>query len=57
MEQKTERREKTYFMGDRAEYTGESRMLHGGLFFALLMLDGHLNGEERWTTRAPKQDG
>lgn len=45
----------TYFYGDRARYTGNSQRKHGGLFYEILILEGHLKGELRWTSRAPKE--
>lgn len=44
----------TYWQGDKAEYTGKYELLHGALFFELLLLEGHRNGERVWTLKAPK---
>jgi hypothetical protein len=43
-----------YLKGDLAEYTGEVLPLHGGIFYEVVMLEGHLKGEFRVTTVAPK---
>jgi len=43
-----------YFMGDLAEYTGESLELHGSLFYEIKMLEGHLEGKLRHIVNAPR---
>jgi hypothetical protein len=42
-----------YWHGDLARYTGKTEMLHGGLFYEIEMLEGHLKGEFKLTQRAP----
>jgi hypothetical protein len=44
----------TYFRGDLAQYTGKTMVLHGGLFYEILILEGHLKGQTKVTDRAPK---
>ena len=43
----------TYFKGDKAEYTGKSETQHGGLFYEVIMLEGHLKGQSRWVVDPP----
>lgn len=43
----------TYWHGDKAEYTGKSERMHGGLFYEVRLLEGHLKGQTKWTQRAP----
>ena len=43
----------TYFKGDRAVYTGKTMTLHGGLFFEIKIVEGHLKGQIKVTQRAP----
>ncbi len=45
---------KTTWKGDAAVYTGKTQLLHGGLFYELLMLEGHLKGQIKLTLQAPK---
>ena len=45
----------TYFKGDLAEYTGVTMMLHGGLFYEIKLLEGHLKGQTKVTQSAPQQ--
>ena len=44
----------TYFNGDLARYTGKTMVLHGGLFYEIELLEGHLIGQTKVTQRAPK---
>jgi hypothetical protein len=44
---------KRYYKGDLAEYTGESKEMHGGKFFALKMLEGIHKGKIFWTQHGP----
>lgn len=53
----TETRILTFWKGDCAAYTGKSETLHGGLFFELEMLEGHLKGQTRLTVKAPPISG
>lgn len=43
-----------YFKGDLAKYTGNTVVLHGGLFFEIELLEGHLKGQTKHTQRAPE---
>lgn len=43
-----------YWKGDLAEYTRKSETIHGGIFYEILLLEGHLKGQYKWTCRAPK---
>lgn len=43
----------TYFYGDLAEYTGKSEKLYGGLFYEIRILEGHKQGDLKFTQRAP----
>lgn len=43
----------TYWKGDLARYTGKTMMLHGGLFYEIELLEGHLKGQFKVTQRAP----
>ena len=36
-----------YFKGDLAEYTGKVEHLHGGKFYEVVLLEGHLEGKKR----------
>lgn len=42
-----------YFKGDLAEYTGKTVTLHGGLFYEIKLLEGHMKGKTKVTQRAP----
>ena len=42
-----------YFKGDKAEYTGKSETQFGGIFYEVLMLEGHLKGQSRWIVDPP----
>jgi len=44
----------TYFKGDLAKYTGKTFTIHGGLFYEIEILEGHLKGELKVTQRSPK---
>lgn len=44
----------TYFNGDLARYTGKTMILHGGLFYEIELLEGHMKGQLKVTQRAPK---
>jgi len=46
--------EKTFWKGDRAEYTGRSEMCFGALFWELKLLEGHRKGDLVLTNRVPK---
>lgn len=46
--------EVTYWKGDKGEYTGEVKMMHGGKFFGIKMLEGTKKGQTVWTQKAPK---
>lgn len=43
----------TYWNGDLARYTGTTMTLHGGLFYEIEILEGHLTGQTKVTQRAP----
>ena len=40
-------KQKTYFQGDRAEYTGRKEKLYGGLFSEIRLLEGPNKGKIR----------
>jgi hypothetical protein len=42
-----------YWYGDLARYTGESRAIHGGMFFEVELMEGHMKGQKKWTQRNP----
>jgi hypothetical protein len=44
----------TVWKGDKAVYTGNVVKLHGGTFFEIQMLEGHLKGQLRLTTAKPE---
>jgi hypothetical protein len=44
----------TYFYGDLARYTGKTMTIHGGMFYEIEILEGHLKGQLKVTQRAPK---
>ena len=44
----------TYFKGDKAEYTGKVVVLHGGTFYEVVMLEGHMKGATKVVKNAPK---
>lgn len=43
----------TYINGDRGTYTGETQMLHGGLFWNVLMHEGKMAGKIAVTQHGP----
>jgi hypothetical protein len=45
----------TYFRGDKAIYTGKTIVLHGGLFYEIKLVEGHMKGQLKVTQRAPSQ--
>ena len=45
----------TCIKGDLAQYTGNSEVIYGGLFYEVIMLEGHMIGESKWTQRPPKK--
>jgi hypothetical protein len=45
----------TYFRGDKAIYTGKTLVLHGGLFYEIKLVEGHMKGQLKVTQRAPSQ--
>jgi len=46
-------KEKAYFKGDLAYYTGKEVHLHGGYFYEVIMAEGHLKGQKKLITRPP----
>ncbi|MFX1767940.1 hypothetical protein PWP93_36330 [Paraburkholderia sp. A1RI-2L] len=42
-----------YWHGDLARYTGKTLTIHGGLFFEIELLEGHMKGQLKVTQRAP----
>ena len=47
---------KTYWHGDLAEYTGKTIRMHGGIFYEIRMLEGHLIGQTKYTQKVPQHD-
>lgn len=45
---------KTYWKGHKAEYTGKKEFLYGAWFYELRILDGHMKGEFKLTSKEPK---
>jgi len=45
---------KTYFKGDLAVYTGKSEIIYGGLFYEVLMCEGHLKGQIKHIKTPPQ---
>lgn len=43
----------TYINGNKGTYTGETQVLHGGLFFNVLMEEGPMAGKIALTMRGP----
>lgn len=43
----------TYWKGDKAEYTGQTEELYGGVFYEIRMLEGHQVGQLKLTASAP----
>lgn len=46
----------TYFNGDLARYTGKTETIHGGLFYEIELLEGHLKGQLKVTQRATSKE-
>lgn len=46
-----------YINGDRAEYTGESKLLHGRVAYEVKIIEGHRAGELAWTYIPPTASG
>lgn len=46
-----------YWNGDLAKYTGKTMTIHGGLFYEIELLEGHLKGQTKVTQRAPQIGG
>ena len=46
-------KKETYYNGDKGEYTGEVKMLHGGKFYGIKMLEGTKKGQVVWTQQGP----
>lgn len=44
----------THIHGDLARYTGKTQIIHGGLFYEVEIMEGHLKGQFKVTQRAPK---
>lgn len=44
-----------YWKGDKAEYTGKTDCISGGLFYEIRLVEGHLKGQTKWTQREPKE--
>ena len=42
-----------YWNGDLARYTGKTMTLHGGLFYEIEMLEGHLKDQTKVTQLEP----
>lgn len=47
----------TYWNGDKARYTGKTMVLHGGTFYEIVLIEGHLKGQTKVTQRAPQAAG
>jgi hypothetical protein len=45
----------TYWKGNKAKYTGNSEVIHNGLFYELELLEGHLKGQKKWTQKQPSE--
>ncbi|NDC49437.1 MAG: hypothetical protein EBZ61_10245, partial [Micrococcales bacterium] len=43
-----------YWKGDRAEYTGKSEVIYGGLFYEYKLLTGWQEGKKIWSLSKPK---
>lgn len=46
-------RPRTFIAGDMVEYTGETRQIHGGLFYVVEFVEGAAIGQTRVTQRPP----
>jgi hypothetical protein len=44
----------SYRNGDKIEYTGISKVIHGGLFYEFIWLEGKQKGEKGFTQKGPK---
>jgi hypothetical protein len=44
----------SYWKGFKVRYTGISEIIHGGLFYQIILLEGPDKGKIRWTTWEPK---
>ena len=44
-----------YFNGDKAEPTGKTKRMYGGLFYEYKMTEGHKIGQSAWTQRKPNE--
>ena len=44
----------TYIHGDLAIYTGKSITLYGGLFYEVLVCEGHMKGQIKHTSKPPQ---
>lgn len=44
----------TYFKGDKGEYTGDVVVVPGKTFYVIRMVEGHLAGQIKLVTNAPK---
>ena len=45
---------KLYWNGKKAEYTGKKEVLYGTMFFEIRILEGHLRGQIKETSRCPE---
>ena len=43
-----------YHYGDKAQYTGKTETLYGGIFYEIIWLKGTHKGETSLTRRAPE---
>jgi hypothetical protein len=43
-----------YINGDMAQYTGKTQFLYGETCYEVVMIEGHMKGEFKWTFRKPK---
>lgn len=48
-------KQQLFWKGDLAEYTGNKEFLHGAWFYEIVILEGHLKGQTKWTLREPTQ--
>lgn len=46
-----------YVNGDRAEYTGVEKLLHGRTAYEVKIVEGHKAGELAWTYVPPTAEG
>ena len=47
---------KTYFNGDAAVYTGESKIFGAGRAWEIELVEGHLLGRKKWTYVPPGEN-